>query len=83
MNKPAPIDPKTSKSDPGPVDSKGQQILSAAEEAALDRVRRDPAYLAGIERGLEDVRAGRVVDHEEALAQRAEQRRRWLAERKN
>jgi hypothetical protein len=81
MNKPAPIEPKGGDDDPGPVDANGQQILSPAEEEALDRVRRDPAYLAGIERGMEDVRAGRMVDHEEALAQRAEQRRQYLAER--
>ena len=81
MNKPAPI---KAKGDPdGPVDANGQQVLSDAEEAKLNRLRRDPAYLAGIERGMEDVSAGRMIDHKEFLAERAEQRRRWLAERKS
>jgi predicted transcriptional regulator len=81
MNKPKPgIAPDA---DIGPVDENGQQIWSAEEEAAIARLHRDPAYWAGIERGLEDIRAGRMFDHEEALAKRAEQRRRWLAGRKN
>jgi hypothetical protein len=81
MNKPKPrIAPDA---DIGPVDEHGQQLLSAEEEAAIARLHQDPAHLAGIERGMDDFRAGRMLDREGALAQRAEQRRRWLAGRKN
>jgi len=81
MNKPKPQ--IESDADVGPVDENGQQILSAEEEAAIARLHRDPAYWAGIERGMEDISAGRMLDHEAALAKRAEQRRGWLAGRKN
>jgi hypothetical protein len=81
MNKPKPrIAPDA---DIGSVDEHGQQLWSAEEEAAIARLHQDPAYWAGIERGMDDIRTGRMLDHEEALAERAEQRRRWLAGRKN
>ena len=81
MNKPRPK--IESDADIGPIDENGQQIWSAEEEEAIARLHRDAAYRAGIERGSEDIRAGRMLDHDEALAERAEQRRRWLAGRKN
>lgn len=81
MNKPKPQ--VESDADIGPVDENGQQIWSAEEEEAIARIHRDPAYWAGIERGMEDIRAERMLDHEAALGERAEQRRRWRAARKN
>jgi len=39
-----------------------------AGEAIADYVARELAIVAGIERGLEDMRAGRVVPHEEVMA---------------
>ena len=38
-----------------------------AGEAIADYVARELAVVEGIERGLEDRRAGRVVTHEEAM----------------
>ena len=38
-----------------------------AGEAIADYVARELAIVEGIERGLEDMRAGRVVPHEEAM----------------
>ena len=38
-----------------------------AGEAIGDYVARELAIIEGIERGLEDMRAGRVVTHEEAM----------------
>jgi len=38
-----------------------------AGEAIGAYVRREMEIVAGIERGLEDYRAGRVVDHEQAM----------------
>lgn len=40
-----------------------------AGEAIADYVARELAIVEGIERGVEDMRAGRVVPHEEALRQ--------------
>ncbi len=40
-----------------------------AGEAIADYVERELAIIAGIKRGLEDVRAGRVVPHDEAMRQ--------------
>lgn len=39
-----------------------------AGEAIADYVARELAIVAGIERGLEDMRAGSVVPHEEVMA---------------
>ncbi len=39
-----------------------------AGEAIADYVARELAIIEGIERGLDDMRAGRVVSHEEAKA---------------
>ena len=38
-----------------------------AGEAIADYVARELAIIEGVQRGLEDVRAGRVVPHEEAM----------------
>ena len=38
-----------------------------AAEAIADYVARETEIIAGVERGLEDMRAGRVVPHEEAM----------------
>ena len=38
-----------------------------AGEAIADYVDRELAIIEGVQRGLEDVRAGRVVPHEEAM----------------
>ena len=40
-----------------------------AGEAIADYVERELAVIAGIKRGLEDVHAGRVVPHEQAMRQ--------------
>jgi predicted transcriptional regulator len=40
-----------------------------AGEAIADYVRRELDIIEGINRGLEDVRAGRVVPHEQAMAE--------------
>ena len=39
-----------------------------AEEAIAGYVERELEIVAGIERGLDDKRAGRVVPHDEAMA---------------
>jgi len=39
------------------------------------------SYLEKVKAGMEDVRAGRTMSHEEFLARRAEQRRQYLAQR--
>jgi predicted transcriptional regulator len=68
--------------DLGPLDEHGQQIWSAEEEEAIARMMRDPAFWRGIEEAEADIAAGRVFTHEEVLAECAERRRRYLAERK-
>jgi predicted transcriptional regulator len=40
-----------------------------AAEAVGDYVARELAIVAGVERGLADMRAGRLVTHEEAMAE--------------
>jgi predicted transcriptional regulator len=81
MSKPKPrIAPDA---DIGPVDEHGQQLWSAEEEEAIARLHRDPAYWAGIEEARADIEAGRVFTHEQVLAESAERRRRYLAERKH
>lgn len=77
MNKPKRIEPIGGE----PLDAEGQRMLGPDEEAALDRVRNDPAFLAAIAEAEAEIRAGRFFTHEEVLAHCAERRRRWLAER--
>jgi len=67
----------------GPLDENGQQVWSAEENASIERMHRDPAFWAGIEKAEADVRAGRVFSNEEVEAHSAERRRRFLAERRN
>ncbi len=83
MNKPAPITPGDHDDAIGPVDADGQQILSPEEEAMFARLEQSPEYLALVERGLDDIRNGRMIDHDEHLAHRAEQRRVWWADRQS
>ena len=47
--------------------------VSAAEKAKLDRIavdtRRSRSFLDGVKRGLADMEAGRLIPHEEAIAE--------------
>jgi len=79
MNKPTPnID-----GDPdfGPVDEDGAQIWLPEEEVAIERVTSTPGFRAAIARGDADIAAGRVHTHEDVVAQSAERRRCYRAER--
>lgn len=42
-------------------------IDAQPEDASYDEIIRELAFERMVERGLEDVRAGRSVDHDEAL----------------
>ena len=67
----------------GPLDENGQQIWSAEEADAIERMHRDPGFWAGMERAEADIQAGRVFSNEEVEAHSLERRRRFLAERRN
>ena len=47
--------------------------VSTAEKAKLDRIavdtRRSRSFLDGVKRGLADMEAGRLIPHEEAMAE--------------
>ena len=81
MNKPVPHPPSVD-DDIGPLDEHGQQVLSPEEEAVLDRLDRDPAFLAAIAEADASIDAGHFFTHEQVVAESAERRRRYLAERK-
>jgi predicted transcriptional regulator len=52
-----------------------------ATDAVRARLARHRAYLEAIDRGLEDIAAGRTMSHEHFLQRRAEQRRCHLDQR--
>lgn len=81
MNKPVPIKIVDYDDDIGPVDANGQQILSPEDQAIVDRLDHDPAFLAAIAEAEASIDAGDFFTHDEVMAIRAEQRRQWLAER--
>jgi predicted transcriptional regulator len=54
-----------------------------ATDAVRKRLAHHRAYLEAIERGLEDVAAGRTMSHEQLLQGRAEQRRRYHDQRQH
>jgi predicted transcriptional regulator len=54
-----------------------------AAEAVRARLARHRAYLEAIDHGLADIAAGRTITHEDFIARRDEQRRRYLAERQH
>lgn len=82
MNKPTRITPQPIEQDIGPIDEQGQQILGVEEQAAIERLTRDPEFQSAVAEGLADIRAGRTLTHEEHLAHRAERRRRFLSDRR-
>jgi predicted transcriptional regulator len=47
----------------------GRSLSHLAAEAISTYVARELEIIEGIQRGLDDVRAGRVVPHEEAMAE--------------
>ena len=79
MNDPKPhIEPDD---DIGPLDEHGQQIWSAEEQTASDRLDAEPGYLESLERINADIDVGHFYTQEEASAHMAEVRRRYLAQR--
>jgi hypothetical protein len=81
MNKPSPVNPVDYDDDIGPLDANGQQLLSPEDQADLDRLDHDPAFLAAIAEAEASIDAGDWFTNEEVMTIRAEQRRQWLAER--
>jgi predicted transcriptional regulator len=54
-----------------------------ATDAVRKRLARHRAYLEAIDRGLEDIAAGRTMSHEQLVEGRAEQRLRFLDQRRH
>lgn len=58
-----------------------QSFDEVAVEALRARIDNDRDFDAAMRAGLADIEAGRVITHEQYLANAAERRRKWLADR--
>lgn len=79
MNKP--VVPPVADDDIGTLDEHGQQLWSREEEAAIERLRRDPEYLAGIAEAEAQIERGEFFTSHQVQAHMAQLRCRFLAER--
>lgn len=77
MNKPVRIGPKDMDEDVGPLDENGEQLWTAEKAAAIDRLVKDPEFIAGCREAEEDIDNGRVYTTQEVTAWMAERKREW------
>ena len=79
MNKP--LQSPVPDNDIGPLDEHGQQIWSAEEELAIERLHGEPDFWPSLARADAQIDRGEFYTHEEVIARSKEMKRRWFAEK--